>query len=155
VKLLNWLASKWKRFDIVKEVDGEKVLYLRRYFVWRSKYFNVFLHNIVRPDEDPDPHDHPWSFTSVVLRGGYTEQRFVALGTSKTDYKFWGFFETRNAPSIGFRDARTIHQIVFVKPGTWTLVFTGPVKREWGFWTEGGWKFWREYLNVWDKVEMD
>lgn len=33
------------------------------------------LHNIVTPDLDREMHNHPWSFISIVLRGGYIERR--------------------------------------------------------------------------------
>lgn len=150
--MFKWLADKWKKFDIVKVVDGQTVLYLRRYFIWRCSWFNIFLHYIPMPDTDRDPHDHPWSFLSVRLRGGYLEDVYQNRNVRTTHYN--------DAPSVGWRKAETVHKITHVKPGTWTLIITGPARREWGFLRldeEGKdkWVFWREYLNCWDKVEMD
>lgn len=33
------------------------------------------LHHICTPDLDREMHNHPWSFTSIILRGGYVERR--------------------------------------------------------------------------------
>ncbi len=164
--MLKWLAQKWPHFDITKKVEGIETLYLRRWFIFRSKYFNIYLHHIARPDEDPDPHDHPWNFLSVLLRGGYTEAQYKMgilnlppsplTNVTSCYRRLYLGTTTRSCPSIGYRKAETVHQIETVKPNTWTLVFTGRDRRDWGFvdfWK--GWIFWREYLNFWDKVEMD
>ena len=149
--MLRWLASKWRKFDILKEVNGETVLYLRRYFIWRCRWFNIFLHYIPQPDTDRDPHDHPWSFLSIRLKGGYTEAVY-------SDRNSFTLYEN-NAFSVGWRAAETVHKILTVQSNTWTIIITGPARREWGFLEEnegrGKWVWWREYLNVWDKVEMD
>lgn len=148
--LLNKLALKWKHFDINKTVDGKQVLYLRRWFIWRCKYFNVFLHYIPQPDNDRDPHDHPWTFISVLLHGGYTEEVFNASRELRA-------VNERSAPSIGYRPGQTVHYITAVKPYTVTLVLTSDYFREWGFVTTKGWIQWRKYLGIPEdeKVEMD
>ncbi len=49
--------------------------YLKR---WRfdTPLGSVFLHAILLPDGDPDPHNHPFSRSiSLILRGGYREVR--------------------------------------------------------------------------------
>ncbi len=71
-------------FDIIKspakgEGGTETTVYLRRFYLFRSKWFgmnfgDVYLHHIVRSDDDPDPHDHPWGFTGLILSGGYMDQ---------------------------------------------------------------------------------
>lgn len=149
--MFNWLLNRLQKYDITKTVDGVETLYLRRWFLLRSKYLNVYIHYIARPDEDPDPHDHPWNFLSVRLKGGYTER----IWHYRTPCEEGVEDRTNNAPGIGYRPAETVHQITSVKPNTFTLVITGPWKRDWGFLTKSGWRFWREYLNCWEKVEMD
>lgn len=64
-------------FDIGKTVNGEKTIYLRRFYLVRTQWFNIFLHQFFRSDDDPDPHDHPWSFISFPLTKGYVEERYV------------------------------------------------------------------------------
>jgi hypothetical protein len=38
-----------------------------------TRFGGVKLHHILRSDDDRDLHDHPWSFLSIVLKGGYWE----------------------------------------------------------------------------------
>ena len=54
-------------------VNCARELYLRRWYVFRSAPFAVFLHNFVRSDEDRALHDHPWSFLVIPLWRGYVE----------------------------------------------------------------------------------
>lgn len=56
-----------------------QTLYLRRFYVWEKKWcpwFRIFIHKIARSDDDPDPHDHPWNFTSLILKNGYVDQSY-------------------------------------------------------------------------------
>jgi hypothetical protein len=48
--------------------------YMRRWYVLpKNRWFNIYLHNQVRDDEDSELHDHPWWNVSLVLKGGYWE----------------------------------------------------------------------------------
>ena len=145
------ISEVWPKYDIVKP-EG---LYLRRYFLWRSTYFNIYLHNIRLPDTDDDPHDHPWWFVSILLRGGYHEQSFG-----------WDWYRSarENGPvifrsrGIAYRNKHAVHKILAVRPNTWSLVITGPRKKgmSWGFLTKDGWVYWRErLLNLWDSKQCD
>lgn len=58
-------------------------IYLRRWYLFKSKYFNIMLHNIRRSDDDPDPHDHPWGFVSVILRNGYVDEQYKLVTLEK------------------------------------------------------------------------
>lgn len=94
----------------------------------------VMLHWILSPDPHPAPHDHPVSFLSITLRGGYME---------------WtpsGYVQKR----VRFRRATDVHRIVEVEPGTLTLVFCGRAERSWGFHTSTGWIGWREYRRTYE-----
>lgn len=139
---LLWLSSVWKHYDIKKKLDGEDVVYLRRFFIWRSKWFNIYLHNIILEDLDPDPHDHPWSFLSFVLCGEYVEKLWKNQTALLIGYKI------RRVFSLAFRRGNQVHKIVEVLPNTWTLVITGPRYRSWGFVTAKGWVHWRKYLGL-------
>ena len=48
--------------------------YMRRWIA-RCPWFTLRLHNILQSDEGRDHHDHPFDFTSLILRGGYVEHR--------------------------------------------------------------------------------
>lgn len=83
------------------------------------------LHRIVEPDDARAFHDHPWSFTSIVLAGGYVEERQTEDGLRR---------EVRDVGSVAFRETLDLHRVAEVEPGTWTRVTTGKRRRTWGFW---------------------
>ncbi len=63
----------------LRRSDG--IVYLDRWG-WECRWFGVFLHRMDGPDPGLDFHDHPWSFASLVLRGGYVEERAAAREAS-------------------------------------------------------------------------
>lgn len=105
----------------------------------------IYVHFIYREDLDRDPHDHPWNFASLILRGGYTEELHKnphtgRAGAEQASYERWSFhkFPLHHA-----------HRIRHVEPGTATLMFVGPKCRTWGFYdATGDWIDYREYLGV-------
>lgn len=151
--MIEWLLTKLLPYrDIIKEVDGENKLYLRRFFLWRrvkgsttGDEGGLFLHVIHRQDDDRDPHDHPWNFTTLVLRRGYFDEQWVdCFGKVFVCY-------TKTKPlRIYRREAEHLHRVKGITPGrpVWTLVFTGPKRREWGFVTENGWQHFAQYLGL-------
>lgn len=44
-----------------------------RYKLLHTPWFGLYFHRIMRSDMGRHFHDHPWSFLSLILRGGYTE----------------------------------------------------------------------------------
>jgi len=96
-----------------------------RTFGWELK-FNLFLRS-----DAACLHDHPWPFLSIMLAGSYIEH--TAGGARR--YK---------APCILFRPARWRHRIEIHEPCL-TFNISAPRRRNWGFWTRDGWKFWRDY----------
>ena len=127
--------------DITKLVDGEEMLYLRRWYLFRCKWFSIRLHHIVLPDVDHWPHDHPWPFVAIVLRGGYDE---VWDGPGH-----WKPRKIKRVVRINAHRATDVHRIVRFHrgdAGAWTLFLTGRERREWGFTMPGGWMAWHEAL---------
>lgn len=129
--------------DIRDEETGE--LYLRRFFINPTRknqgYSRIYLHKFYRGDQDRHPHDHPWGFTSLILKGGYHEE--TPCGCS------WGGcvkLKWYRPLSLLRRPATWRHRVVIAEGHTaWTLVFTGPKERSWGFFTEKGFCPWRSY----------
>lgn len=124
--------------------DGD--LYMRRWVLTLPTGRQARLHWIVRPDAGHCLHDHPFDFWSLVLRGWYVEQfDDSAYAPSEIDAVF-----TRKHCWLSLRrfPAEHLHQISEVSPGgCWTLVFTGPIRRLWGFQTARGWVDFRTYLR--------
>lgn len=129
----------WSRMTIPCE-NG--LLYLARLRIIQTPWFGVYLHDIYEPDGDRHPHDHPWTFISIVLRGYYVERFYpypnvsVDLGVRAQRWPRW---------SVHRMDRDTAHRIVDAAPGLKTLILVGPRRREWGFFTEAGWVPWHEY----------
>lgn len=53
--------------------DGQ--IFLDRWGVEHDRIGGIFLHKMSAPDPGIDLHDHPWWFASLVLQGGYIEER--------------------------------------------------------------------------------
>jgi len=142
------MTSRWafmSRFDIDDPVTGE--LYLRRWRIVQTPWFAVYLHKIATPDKDRDLHDHPWSFLSLILRGGYDEERLVY--DNGLDGDMCSKMFRRGWLSLGWRRATDAHRITRLhRTPTWTLVLTGPRRRSWGFYTDAGYRDWKTYLGV-------
>ena len=85
------------------------------------------IHHILRSDSDRHFHDHPMDFTSLVLWGGYIEYTPNAMP------------RTCRPGTIVRRKAEDLHYLKLIGKSAWTILFTGPFRREWGFQTEDGW----------------
>lgn len=149
------IMNKLGRYRLIPDRQtGED--YLHRYYLFLKDRkwfpFNVTLHKIVRSD-DPIMHDHPWSYTTVVLKGGYWEHTpvFTKDGTKFAEFQTW-----RGPGSIIHRKANEYHWLELdesVGPAT-TLFFMGRQQRDWGFLvqTKKGlhrWIKWTDYLTDW------
>lgn len=132
-------------------------LYMRRWRLIHNRFFGIRVHNIVRSDADRELHDHPFTFVSVILRGGYWEHTVDGRRT-------WygpGSIVVRSADvlhrlELERRPAKTLDEFGpgFTLPevGAWTLVIRGPMRREWGFLTDRGWRDWRWFTKARDGV---
>lgn len=132
----------WKWADIPDARD-EKRTYLRRLRIVQTPWFALYLHFIFLPDEDRDPHDHPFVFWSWILRGGYTERLFgVDPGKHRNidyRYKTWRRWSLHKMPQT------QAHMIDQLSPDTVTLVLCGAKTRDWGFYVDTGFVPWQRY----------
>lgn len=112
----------WRPYDII--INGE--LYLRRYFLIKTKWFGLFIHRIYKADDNRFPHDHPFNFWSFVLRGWYLERRYSVRGKK--------LIEFRNTWSLAKRKDSDIHEISVVSNDLLTLMFIRHTNKNWGFW---------------------
>lgn len=116
---------------------------LRWYLIPRNRVFNVYLHNVLRSDDDRALHDHPWPSLSLMLAGALDEQYRTRAG------------DVTRRVGVGavlWRGPRFAHRLI-VLPGTYgalTLFITGPKIREWGFYCPRGWRHWREFVAASD-----
>ena len=110
--------------------------YLRRWWIVpRNEACNVYLHEILRSDDDRALHDHPWPNTSMLIDGGYVEVT--------PDGEF-----ARDAGWVGSRTADTAHRLIIPDGGrAISLFITGPKVRGWGFLCPRGWVHWRDFTG--------
>lgn len=111
--------------------------YLRRWWVVpRNRYSNLYLHHFLGSDDDRAMHDHPWPWTSLLIKGRYIEH--TPEGSVM-----------REEGSVVSRPASALHRVEML-PGeeAVTLFFTGPKERDWGFMTENGWVHYKEFIEV-------
>jgi hypothetical protein len=122
--------------------------YIERLDLIRTPWFEIKIHFMQGPDPERDPHDHPWPFLSLVLRGSYIEHRHHRWGWSLSG--FWDHFYTeRHHRWYNWMPyPEQAHRITACAPGTITLVLTGGRRREWGFHTRDGWVPWQEYKDA-------
>jgi len=95
---------------------------LERFTVWVAR------------GSDPRPHNHPWSFTSRVLSGGFLEWRYIPQVDEFGDtyYKTESFY--RKAGDVYECPHGTIHMITDVMDGTTTHMMIDPLvagPRDW------------------------
>lgn len=123
--------------------------YMQRWYVIpRNRFFNIYLHRVVRSDDDRALHDHPWINLSIVLRGGYLEILPVRPPTADDPMPYqhavW-----RGPGSVVLRRPTAAHRLVIDQGQTcWSLFVTGPNVRAWGFWCPRGWRHWQDFVDM-------
>lgn len=151
--------------------DGCQRPYLIRFSFIEFFGLSLKLHIILRSDDDRALHDHPWTFWTLMLSGGYWEETFpkqpgracLEMRPGSTDR--WGL------TNINGHQIQTLKR--WIKPGTFrickapyahrleldddyyrrngavtpaaTLVLMFPKTREWGFHTAKGWTKWLDF----------
>lgn len=118
------LASGLDRRDI----PNEHGVYLTRWLVRELEDGGrVYLHHFQQSDATEELHNHPWSGFSVILAGGYLEERLLPDGRI-----------ARRAVLPGDENelaAETFHRVDLLTPtlGCWTLFGVGAKVQSWGF----------------------
>ena len=128
-------------FGRAEEINGRErcPTYLYRWtLLARKGRFGIYLHHFVGDDWSLDLHDHPKRFISIGLWGWYVEERPTSHGIIWREY---------HAPWIRSFPAEHIHRLAVPSKNCWTLVIVLRPVREWGFWHEGRFIGWREYVD--------
>lgn len=162
--ILRWARNREPDFII----GGKESPYLRRHWLLpRNRFFNVYVHEFLRSDDDRALHDHPWLFNaSWIIEGGYTEWTPAPeewLMPDVTERCQYPERETLKAGDWKFRWGPAPHRVELALEWTivlargcpfpfpcpvpkkcWTVFVTGPIVREWGFHCIGrGWVHWK------------
>lgn len=138
--LMKWAEKRGRVFKITGTAGPDDV-YLIRYYIIKSRWFNFFVHQFLRSDRD-DLHDHPWDFCTYLVSGAYTENKYnPKTGQVEATRRENILHGMCNANRLVFRKATDQHQVVVDRDlkeyqkdlAATTLFFSGPTKREWGF----------------------
>jgi hypothetical protein len=162
--ITGWLMERARRtpYRHIHGPDGS--LYMGRWWLFnpyptegtpdprswlRRRLPSVRIHHICRPDSDRALHDHPWNARTVILRGGYIEERpAVKCADSVLIGGKWRSVHRRVPGYTGRLLFGQYHRISSVAPeGAWTLFITWKKQGTWGFLVDGKKVNWREYLN--------
>jgi hypothetical protein len=117
-----------KKFEIPFK-DGK--IYLRRWRILQTPAFAIYLHTMYTGDSTPIPHNHPWTFRSFILKGGYTE-RFQRDATSSIRERHWGWLSWHRMGINAYHSIRCLDATP-----TWSLLFVGRRVQSWGFLADG------------------
>jgi hypothetical protein len=153
--LHRWYLTPWRNaYQDVPEADRT------RWQRFVSRLPNVYLHCIMRSDDDRALHDHPWHWGSLILAGSYVEVTHDSLTPSdlrmhsadsmSVDVGLDGLTLARrySAGALRFNAATFAHRLV-INDGeyAWTLLFAGPRIRHWGFHCPNGWIHWKLFTD--------
>lgn len=130
---------RWRLLPMIKIGDGDDA---------RKIYppFNVFLHHFMASDRGRDLHDHPWPSVSFLLKGKLYER-----------YESDGGLLVRRVPLFVpiRRKATHKHRLILHSYDAWTIFIVGFKQRTWGFWPDGKFVQWREYLGIGNSETID
>ena len=143
---LNFLDKIGRKRIIMDRQSNEPLL--TRYYLFlkdRDRFpFNVFLHKFHTGDPG-DVHDHPWSYATLILAGGYYEwvPEFNSKKEMIGEFRHW-----RGTGHFRICKPTSYHRIELKEGVTpWTLFMPGPKKREWGFLVNNNWIHNESYLK--------
>jgi len=157
-RVRHWLLPT-RNPDVI--IGGSDNPYLLRWhLIPRNRFFNIYLHNFLRSDDDRALHDHPWVNLSWLLVGEYDEAVPGEHDTDRFDRTYvlrHPHLHTRirrREGAVVLRGAKAAHRVALLKTPAgreqpvWTLFITGPRVRRWGFWCPKGWRFWEDFVDT-------
>lgn len=109
--------------------EGEPGYGTFRNFLRRLYPRYVRLHDILTADAAEDMHNHPFTFTTLILLGGYTEERLMPTGEIRR-------FTHKQGDVVSVRSDE-FHRIIDLNGTTLTLVVMSPSFQPWGFLRKG------------------
>lgn len=153
-KIIAALIARAQRTPYMHIYSPDGLLYMERWWLLRPSRWlpiSVRVHHIVRPDTDRHFHDHPWPFVTLIMRGSYLEQLPTSQRQAAAVDSIHSYTRLRSVGSVVCHRATDRHRITRVDraDGAWTLfIMLGGRANRWGFYTEQGKVYWRDYLDV-------
>ena len=159
-RLQRLAESRPPNFEVTR--DGGAGIYLRRWWLLpRNNRFNVYLHNMLKDDDDI-LHDHMYWSLSLVLTDGLDEvyaphpkdDSLVCAWVGLDYIDLEKYKRTIREGQLVLRSPHMAHQLIVKKPA-WTLFITGPRVKEWGFWCPKGFRHWKDYVALTQDTSVD
>jgi len=140
----NVMDSAGRRRVIMDRSNKEPYL-IRYYLLFKDRgdqKFNIFIHKIVKGDDDENMHDHPWGFFTLILSGGYNEKILNKDKQETTHRRRPGYYH--------YVSAKHTHTITLDENSTpcWTLFFPFKKEKKWGFYVKDKWVESEEYFQM-------
>jgi len=135
-------------------IGGAERPYMLRWHLLKTRWLSVYLHQILRSDDDRALHDHRADNVSILLRGCYDEVMPCPLHPEALHL---GHFLTlrRHAGDIVRRRAEALHRLELVDAAPcWTLWIKGRERRDWGFACRQGWVPWQVFTAADDSGQV-
>lgn len=166
-RLLRWHWKNTARPEDVRIPTTESIpAYMLRWWkIRRNAFFNIYLHEVFRSDDDKALHDHPWWSFSIVLAGGYFEHTIAEGGVHHKRWFGPGAMQFRRSGTKAHRLQLELLPELVEEEGNYparelpatTIFITGPTLRRWGFHHSERWVDaydWDEFLRERGIVSM-
>jgi 3'-phosphoadenosine 5'-phosphosulfate (PAPS) 3'-phosphatase len=126
------ITALWPHLDIL---DSENKSYLRRFFFSpKTKWYRPrFLHYIAQSDAGRNPHDHPGSFYTTILKGGYAESTYYPKHVNFRKTGKSCVVKLHRPGATIFNPEGHTHMVELMGP-TWTWVKGWIRGKPWHFW---------------------
>ncbi len=123
------MIDLFRFFFLTKEIKSKKgELHFQRYRLFWTPWFALYVHRILKSDEDLHPHSHPWNFLSFILSGSYREKVW-----DFRDKEMPGMDCTFTAYDTIVRRTWQYHKIEIIKPVTSLVFVWGKNPFAWGY----------------------
>lgn len=128
------MTPRWPYREEISAGGGEGCEFLIRRTLVKALGCKVLLHHFLPNGRDIDRHCHPASFLTVILKGSYVDDTENGRELLKAGMVRWRRAEHQHTTYTGSR-------------GAWTLVFMARKRRPWGFYRDGFFYHWHEYVE--------
>jgi len=154
------------RYWLLNPYDRETRQVKHRWLPWSAR-----LHFIHREDRDQHLHDHPWNARTIILQGGYEEQRLITgearesvidaclepiekLTRDRAKVQAYEYVDRLPGDTAALKhgEYHRIHRIH--GDCAVTLFITSRWKGPWGFLVDGVKVPWRQYLGLAEKEDL-
>lgn len=139
-----------ERYYLFGDESGLKYFPGRARISWWQRLLTwlpcTYIHRFVRDDADRELHNHPWEATSLILAGGYIEERRVPLPFN--EHKYTVQTKLYKPWSLNRIYTDTFHRVMLLEDDAWSVIVRGKTQQSWGFWDRETGKFthWQEFV---------